>query len=114
MGSSLIGYLGRYGDSNINWFPAFVDEGVVIGFGLVVYYVALASRLEPNGVSEEVAKDAHQLAGTRRADHGLRRDDAVDADHQTVRIHRVVRLAVAVGFEPTVGLHPHTLSRRAP
>ena len=23
-------------------------------------------------------------------------------------------LAVAVGFEPTVGLHPHTLSRRAP
>ena len=25
-----------------------------------------------------------------------------------------VELAVAVGFEPTVGLHPHTLSRRAP
>ena len=23
-------------------------------------------------------------------------------------------LAVAVGFEPTVGFHPHTLSRRAP
>ena len=23
-------------------------------------------------------------------------------------------LAVAVGFEPTEGLHPHTLSRRAP
>ncbi len=62
-GILLIGYLGRYGDSNINWFPAFVDEGVVIGFGLIVYYVALASRLEPNGVSEEVAKDAHQLAG---------------------------------------------------
>ena len=31
--------------------------------------------------------------------------------------HNVIRgddLAVAVGFEPTVGLHPHTLSRRAP
>ncbi len=61
-GILVIGYLGRYGDSNINWFPAFVDEGVVIVFGLVVYYVALAMRLEPNGVSEEVAKDAHQLS----------------------------------------------------
>jgi hypothetical protein len=40
--------------------------------------------------------------------------DAVDADHPTVRTHRIARLAVAVGFEPTVGLHPHTLSRRAP
>ena len=60
-GILLIGYLGRYGDTNINWFPAFVDEGVVIVFGLVIYYVALALRLEPNGVSEEVAKDAYQL-----------------------------------------------------
>jgi hypothetical protein len=34
---------------------------VVIAWSLAVYYVALAMRLEPNGVSEEVAKDAHQL-----------------------------------------------------
>ena len=59
----MIGYLGRYGDTNISWFPAFVDEGMVIVFALVVYYVALALRLEPNGVSEELAKDAYQLAG---------------------------------------------------
>jgi amino acid transporter len=62
-GVLVIGYLGRYGDSNINWFPAFVDEGVVIVFSLVIYYLALSLRLEPNGVSEEVAKDAHQLEG---------------------------------------------------
>jgi hypothetical protein len=59
----VIGYLGRYGTSNINWFPAFVDEGVVIAWSLLVYYVALAMRLEPNGVNEEVAKDAYQLEG---------------------------------------------------
>jgi hypothetical protein len=43
--------------------PAFVDLGVMIAWALLVYYVARVMRLEPNGVSEEVAKDAHQLAG---------------------------------------------------
>jgi amino acid transporter len=62
-GMLLIGYFGRYGDTQRNDLPAFVDLGVVIAFALVIYYVALAMRLEPNGVSEEVAKDAHQLAG---------------------------------------------------
>jgi amino acid transporter len=60
-GILVIGYLGRYGDTNRNTLPAFVDLGVVIAWSLAVYYVALAMRLEPNGVSEEVAKDAHQL-----------------------------------------------------
>ena len=32
----------------------------------------------------------------------------------TIRLTLPGALAVAVGFEPTVGLHPHTLSRRAP
>jgi len=39
------------------------------------------------------------------------------SDMQKAPIHAQIgalRLAVAVGFEPTVGLHPHTLSRRAP
>jgi amino acid transporter len=62
-GVLLIGWLGRYGDNAQNVLPAFWDLGVVIVWGLLVYYVALAMRLEPNGVSEEVAKDAHQLAG---------------------------------------------------
>jgi hypothetical protein len=62
-GILVIGYFGRYGDNARNSLPAFVDLGVVIVFALVVYYVALAMRLEPNGVSEEVAKDAHQLEG---------------------------------------------------
>jgi amino acid transporter len=62
-GVLVIGYLGRYGDTNRNVLPAFVDLGVMIAWALVVYYVALAMRLEPNGVSEEVAKDAHQLEG---------------------------------------------------
>ena len=62
-GILVIGYFGRYGDTNRNDLPAFVDLGVVIVFALVVYYIALAMRLEPNGVSEEVAKDAHQLEG---------------------------------------------------
>ena len=63
-GILVIGYFGRYGDRMRGTAcPAFVDLGVVIVFALVVYYVALAMRLEPNGVSEEVAKDAHQLEG---------------------------------------------------
>jgi amino acid transporter len=61
-GVLVIGYFGRYGTSNRNDLPAFWDLGVVIVWSLAVYYVALAMRLEPNGVSEEVAKDAHQLA----------------------------------------------------
>ena len=35
-------------------------------------------------------------------------------DTETPRWCGAVRVAVAVGFEPTEGLHPHTLSRRAP
>jgi amino acid transporter len=69
-GVLLIGRFGRYGDPTLgglqrhtNDLPAFVDLGVVIAFSLVIYYLALSLRLEPNGVSEEVAKDAHQLAG---------------------------------------------------
>jgi hypothetical protein len=34
-------------------------------------------------------------------------------DQKTVGLMRIP-LAVAVGFEPTVGFPPHTLSRRAP
>jgi amino acid transporter len=69
-GVLLIGRFGRYGDPTLgglqrhtNDLPAFVDLGVVIAFSPVIYYVALAMGLEPSGVSEEVAKDAHQLAG---------------------------------------------------
>ena len=34
----------------------------MIAWALAMYYVALAMRLEPSGVSEEVAKDAYQLS----------------------------------------------------
>jgi amino acid transporter len=69
-GVLVIGRFGRYGDPtkgglqrHTNSLPAFVDLGVVIVFSLVIYFLALSLRLNPNGVSEEVAKDAHQLEG---------------------------------------------------
>jgi amino acid transporter len=62
-GVLLIGWLGRYGDSAREVIPSGVDLVVMIVWGLVIYRLALSLRLEPNGVSEEVAKDAHQLEG---------------------------------------------------
>lgn len=44
----------------------------------------------------------------------LRRNDETLDARKHVQGSNVTNLAVAVGFEPTVGLHPHTLSRRAP
>jgi hypothetical protein len=43
--------------------PGGWDLVTVVVFCLVVYALAGASRLQPNGVTEEVAKDAGQLIG---------------------------------------------------
>ena len=40
-----------------------IGRGQLAGLDrLGIFYLAVSQRLEPNGVSEEVAKDAHQLA----------------------------------------------------
>ncbi len=61
-GDLLLGWLGRYGDSAGNVLPEGWDLIVVIVYSLGIFYLAVDQRLEPNGVSEEVAKDAHQLS----------------------------------------------------
>jgi amino acid transporter len=61
-GDLLLGWLGRYGDSASNRLPEGWDLIVVIAYSLGIFYLAVHLRLEPNGVSEEVAKDAHQLS----------------------------------------------------
>jgi amino acid transporter len=62
-GDLVLGWFGRYGDSARQSLPEGIDLVVVIVWSLAIYQLALALRLEPNGVSEEVAKDAHQLEG---------------------------------------------------
>ena len=72
-GILVIGYLGRYGDSNINWFPAFADEGVVVAFGLVIYYLA---AVPPPGAQRRERRGGQgrpPARRPRRADHGLSR-----------------------------------------
>ncbi|MEO7350475.1 MAG: APC family permease [Marmoricola sp.] len=63
LGDLVLGWLGRYGDSAGNILPDGIDLIVVIAWSLGIFYLAVRLRLEPSGVSEEVAKDAHQLSG---------------------------------------------------
>lgn len=61
-GIAVISYLGQY-DTPHPTIPSGWDLVTVIVFCLAVYVLAGASRLEPNGVTEEVAKDAGQMVG---------------------------------------------------
>ena len=62
-GDLFLGWIGRYGDSARDVLPDGIDLLVMIVWSLGIFYLAVRLRLEPNGVSEEVAKDAHQLEG---------------------------------------------------
>lgn len=61
-GMLVISYLGQY-DTPHPTIPSGWDLVTVIVFCLAIYGIAGATRLQPNGVTEEVAKDAKQLAG---------------------------------------------------
>jgi amino acid transporter len=59
-GHVVIGALGRYG-GGYEVIPNWVDLVVMIGFALVIYYVALGMTLSQAASNAAVAKDAHQL-----------------------------------------------------
>jgi hypothetical protein len=62
VGMLVISALGRYGDSQLNVIPAWIDLLVVIVFSWVVYYWAVSLALPPEGVRAQLAHDAHQLS----------------------------------------------------
>ena len=59
-GHVVIGALGRYGGGH-NVLPAWVDLGVVIGFALAIYYLAVQMTLSAEASAAAVAIDAQQL-----------------------------------------------------
>lgn len=59
-GQVAIGALGRYG-GGYEVLPAWIDIAVVIGFSLVIFYLALHLTLSVEASAAAVAKDAHQL-----------------------------------------------------
>ena len=58
---ALISLLGRYGDSQLNLLPEWVDLLVVIAFSIAVYYWALRIALPREDVQRQLAQDAHEL-----------------------------------------------------
>ncbi len=61
VGMLVISALGRYGDSQLNVLPSWIDLLVVIVFSCVIYYWAVSQALSPEDVRAQVAHDAHQL-----------------------------------------------------
>jgi amino acid transporter len=59
-GQVAIGALGRYG-GGYEVLPDWVDIGVVIGFSLAIFYLALHLTLTPELSAKAVAKDARQI-----------------------------------------------------
>ncbi|MEO3937222.1 APC family permease [Dermatophilaceae bacterium Soc4.6] len=60
-GHLVLGALGRYGTGSHEVLPEWVDLGTVIVFSLVIFFWAIALRLSPEQVAQQVARDAHQL-----------------------------------------------------
>ena len=60
-GMLVIGALGRYGDSQRNVLPPWIDLLVVIVFSVGIYGWAVRSGLPQAAVQEQLARDAHQL-----------------------------------------------------
>jgi amino acid transporter len=61
VGMLIISVLGRYGDSQLNLLPEWIDLLVVIAFTLAVYYWAVRIALPREAVQEQLAHDAHEL-----------------------------------------------------
>jgi amino acid transporter len=62
VGMLVISALGRYGDSQLNVLPAWIDLIVVIAFSWAIYYWAVRLTLPHDDVQEQLARDAHQLS----------------------------------------------------
>ena len=60
-GMLIISLLGRYGDSQLNLLPEWVDLLVVIAFSIAVYYWAVRIALPREDVQRQLAQDAHEL-----------------------------------------------------
>jgi hypothetical protein len=66
-GNVVIGALGSYGDGSRGVLPEWWDILVVIAFSLIIFRWAVSLGLTRTQVGQEVAKDAHQLAGIAEA-----------------------------------------------
>jgi amino acid transporter len=62
VGMLVISALGRYGDSQLNVLPAWIDLLAVVGFNYAVYFWAVRLALPHDDVQAQLARDAHQLA----------------------------------------------------
>ena len=60
-GMIVIGLLGRYGDSQLNLLPEWIDLLVVIAFNLVIFGWAVRSALPREAVAEQLSHDEHEL-----------------------------------------------------
>jgi amino acid transporter len=60
-GMIVIGLLGRYGDSQLNLLPEWIDLLVVIAFNLVIFGWAVRSALSREAVAEQLSHDEHEL-----------------------------------------------------
>ena len=60
-GMIVIGLLGRYGDSQLNVLPEWIDLLVVIAFNLVIFGWAVRSALSREAVAEQLSHDEHEL-----------------------------------------------------
>jgi hypothetical protein len=61
VGMLIISLLGRYGDSQLNLLPEWIDLLVVIAFSIAVYYWAVRMALPRDAVQQQLAQDAHEL-----------------------------------------------------
>ncbi|HEX3791823.1 MAG TPA: APC family permease [Pseudonocardiaceae bacterium] len=62
IGTVIIGYLGRYGDSAKNILPDWIDLVVVIAFSLVIFYWAVSLAVTKEEINELVNADERDLA----------------------------------------------------
>ena len=83
--------------------------------GTTVRHFAKRTHVAPDlrGVIDQLVQQAvvDVSPGARSVE---RRAGYYEGPHPQDSAGGALRVAVAVGFEPTVDFHPHTLSRRAP
>ncbi len=62
IGMTIIGLLGRYGKGSHNFFPNWVDLGVVAGFSLVMFYYAVSLAMTTSQIARNLETEMEQLA----------------------------------------------------
>jgi hypothetical protein len=57
IGVTGIGYVGRYGEKNLNFLPEWIDLVVVIVFSLVIFYYAVSLAMSSEAIKKLVEAD---------------------------------------------------------